>query len=70
MVRFIDDVGLPNVKANIDVSHLVLSDTSPGDLEAFRGKATHVHISDCDAGAWRPATGRGVVKFTAGNQRT
>ena len=34
MVRFIDDVGLPNVKANIDISHLVLSDTSPGDLEA------------------------------------
>ena len=64
MVRFIDDVGLPNVKANIDVSHLVLSDTSPGDLEAFRGKAAHVHISDCDGkvhGDLPP--GRGVVKF-------
>lgn len=64
MVRFIDDVGLPNVKANIDISHLVLSDTSPGDLEAFRGKATHVHISDCDGkvhGDLPP--GRGVVKF-------
>ena len=64
MVRFIDDVGLPNVKANIDVSHLVLSDTSPADLEAFRNKATHVHISDCDGkvhGDLPP--GRGVVKF-------
>ena len=64
MVRFIDDVGLPNVKANIDISHLVLSDSSPGDLEAFRGKATHVHISDCDGkvhGDLPP--GRGVVKF-------
>ena len=64
MVRFIDDVGLPNVKANIDVSHLVLSDTSPADLESFKGKATHVHISDCDGkvhGDLPP--GRGVVKF-------
>jgi len=52
------------VKANIDISHLVLSDSSPGDLEAFRGKATHVHISDCDGkvhGDLPP--GRGVVKF-------
>ena len=64
MARFIDDVGLPNVKANIDVSHLVLSDTSPADLELLRGKSTHVHISDCDGkvhGDLPP--GRGVVKF-------
>ena len=64
MARFIDDVNLPNVKANIDVSHLVLSDTSPADLEQLRGKATHVHISDCDGkvhGDLPP--GRGVVKF-------
>ncbi len=64
MVRFIDDVGLPNVKANIDVSHLVLSDTSPADLQLLAGKANHVHISDCDGkvhGDLPP--GRGVVKF-------
>lgn len=64
MVRFIDDVGLPNVKANIDVSHLVLADTSPADLELLAGKACHVHISDCDGkvhGDLPP--GRGVVKF-------
>lgn len=64
MVRFIDDCAMPNVKANIDVSHLVLADTSPAALEALRGKATHVHISDCDGkvhGDLPP--GRGVVKF-------
>ena len=64
MARFIDDVNLPNVQANIDVSHLVLSDTSPADLELLRGKATHVHISDCDGkvhGDLPP--GRGIVKF-------
>ncbi len=64
MVRFIDDCAMPNIKANIDISHLVLSDTSPAELEALRGKATHVHISDCDGkvhGDLPP--GRGVVKF-------
>ncbi len=64
MVRFIDDCGLPNVKANIDISHLVLADTSPQQLEKLRGKAAHVHISDCDGkvhGDLPP--GRGVVKF-------
>lgn len=64
MAQFIDDCGLPNVKANIDVSHLVLADTPPDSLELLRGKATHVHISDCDGkvhGDLPP--GRGVVKF-------
>ena len=64
MVRFIDDCAMPNVKANIDVSHLVLADTSPAELEKLRNKATHVHISDCDGtvhGDLPP--GRGVVKF-------
>jgi len=64
MARFIDDCGTPNVKANIDVSHLVLADTSPSALEALRDKAAHVHISDCDGkvhGDLPP--GRGVVKF-------
>ncbi len=64
MVRFIDDCSMPNVKANIDVSHLVLADTSPSELEKLKDKATHVHISDCDGkvhGDLPP--GRGVVKF-------
>ena len=64
MVQFIDDCGLPNVKANIDISHLVLADASPAELTQLRGKATHVHISDCDGmvhGDLPP--GRGVVKF-------
>ena len=64
MVQFIDDVNLPNVKANIDISHLVLADASPAELAQLKGKATHVHISDCDGmvhGDLPP--GRGVVKF-------
>ncbi|MFP6893444.1 MAG: sugar phosphate isomerase/epimerase family protein [Opitutales bacterium] len=65
MVRFIDDCDHPGVKANIDVSHLVLADVSPTELTSLKGKATHVHISDCDGkvhGDLPP--GRGVVKFS------
>lgn len=64
MARFVDDVALPNVLANIDISHLVLADTSPDQLTLLQGKAAHVHISDCDGkvhGDLPP--GRGVVKF-------
>jgi sugar phosphate isomerase/epimerase len=64
MVRFLDDVGHPAVKANIDVSHLVLSGTPPEELPKLRGKAIHVHLSDCDGkvhGDLPP--GRGVVDF-------
>lgn len=64
MVRFLDDCNMPNVKANIDISHLVLADTPASDLEVLRGRACHVHISDCDGkvhGDLPP--GRGIVKF-------
>ena len=64
MVRFLDDVNHPAVKANIDVSHLQLSGTAPEELRRLKGKAIHVHISDCDGkvhGDLPP--GRGVVPF-------
>lgn len=64
MVKFVDDCAHASVKANIDVSHLVLADESPADLKKLKGKAIHVHISDCDGkvhGDLPP--GRGVVKF-------
>src|SRR5439155_26929653 len=64
MVRFLDECQHPRVRANIDVSHLVLSDTTPADLRKLKGKAIHVHVSDCDGkvhGDLPP--GRGVVKF-------
>lgn len=64
MVRFVDECKHPRVRANIDVSHLVLSDTTPADVKRLKGKAIHVHLSDCDGkvhGDLPP--GRGVVKF-------
>ncbi len=64
MVRFLDDVSVPAVQANIDISHMLLSRTPPEALRQLRGKACHVHISDCDGrvhGDLPP--GRGVVDF-------
>ncbi len=65
MARFVDECNHRRIRANIDISHLVLSDTSPAELKKLRGKAIHVHLSDCDGkvhGDLPP--GRGVVKFT------
>ena len=64
MVRFIDAVDHPAVRANIDVSHLQLATVAPAELRRLKGKAIHVHISDCDGkvhGDLPP--GRGVVNF-------
>lgn len=64
MARFLDDVGEPNVKANVDISHMVLAHQPAETLEALRGRIAHVHISDCDGkvhGDLPP--GRGVVDF-------
>lgn len=64
MVRFLEEVNHSQVKANIDISHLQLSDTKPEEIRRLKGLATHVHISDCDGkvhGDLPP--GRGVVDF-------
>lgn len=64
MCRFLDDVNMPSVKANLDVSHLVLAKQAPSLIASLRGKVAHVHISDCDGkvhGDLPP--GRGVVDF-------
>src|SRR4051794_25695208 len=65
MVRFVDECNHPRIRANIDISHMVLSDTSPDEVKKLKGKAIHVHLSDCDGrvhGDLPP--GRGVVKFS------
>ncbi|QEL15405.1 sugar phosphate isomerase/epimerase family protein [Limnoglobus roseus] len=64
MVRFLDAVTHPAVRANIDISHLLLAGVRPEELRKLKDKAIHVHISDCDGkvhGDLPP--GRGVVDF-------
>jgi sugar phosphate isomerase/epimerase len=64
MVKFLNEVGHPAVKANLDISHLTLSHTPAEDILKLKGRIAHVHISDCDGkvhGDLPP--GRGVVDF-------
>jgi D-psicose/D-tagatose/L-ribulose 3-epimerase len=64
MVRFIKDVDSPAVFANIDVSHVYLSNAEPGELRRLKGLARHLHFSDCDGkvhGDLPP--GKGVIDF-------
>ena len=48
MLRFLDDVGLPNVLANCDISHLDLVRTPFEEVKRLKGRIAHVHLSDCD----------------------
>ena len=64
MVRFLDDVNHPALRANIDISHLHLAKVAAEELARLTGRAIHIHISDCDGvrhGDLPP--GRGVVPF-------
>jgi D-psicose/D-tagatose/L-ribulose 3-epimerase len=62
--QFLRDVAYPNVKANIDVSHLALAKDGAGEISRLAGRIAHAHLSDCDGrkhGDLPP--GRGVVDF-------
>jgi sugar phosphate isomerase/epimerase len=64
MLLFLEEVNHPAVRANIDISHLQLAKTAPEEVSRLRGRAAHVHLSDCDGkvhGDLPP--GRGVVDF-------
>jgi len=47
-VAFLDDVGLPNVRANCDISHLHLVRAPFDEVQELKGRIAHVHLSDCD----------------------
>ena len=48
MLRFLDEVGRPNVMANCDISHLHLVRTPFKDVQRLKGRIAHVHLSDCN----------------------
>ena len=64
MERLLDEVGLPNVKAAIDISHLWLERIEPAALDRLSGRIAQVHVADCDGenhGDLPP--GRGTTPF-------
>jgi D-psicose/D-tagatose/L-ribulose 3-epimerase len=49
MERFLDAIGLPNVKATVDISHFWLMRIPPAEVaRRLKGRIAHVHMSDCD----------------------
>lgn len=48
MDRLLEEVGLPNVKAGIDISHLWLERIGADELARFVGRVGQVHVADCD----------------------
>ncbi len=64
MSRFLDDCDHEAVRANVDISHLVLAGVGPEQMQRLKGKAIHAHISDCDGNVHGDLPpGRGVVPF-------
>lgn len=74
MIQFLDDVGLPNVRANCDISHLHLVKTPFEEVQKLRGRIAHVHLSDCDGkvhGDLPPGRGNTPIQaYLAQIQRT
>lgn len=65
MIQFLDDVNLPNVLANCDISHLHLAKTAFKDVQKLQGRIGHVHLSDCDGkvhGDLPPGRGNTPIK--------
>lgn len=48
MERFLDEVGLDNVKATVDISHFWLMRIPSAALARLKGRIAQVHVSDCD----------------------
>ena len=48
LARLIRAVDHPSVRANADISHLLLSGASFADVAVLAGMIGHVHLSDCD----------------------
>ncbi len=48
LVRFVQEIDHPAVRANADISHLHLSKASIDDVSKMTGLIGHIHLSDCD----------------------
>ncbi len=53
MVRMLDDVDVPAMKANADLAHLWPMKIDGRELEKLSGRIAHAHISDCDGVVYR-----------------
>lgn len=64
MDAFLRDVDHPAVRANVDISHLVLAHDPPRALQTLAGRIAHAHVSDCNGSTHGDLPpGRGCVDF-------
>jgi sugar phosphate isomerase/epimerase len=64
MVKMIEDVGMPNVFANIDTGHLTINREPPKAMEKLKNRILHLHLSDTDSlKHTNPILGLGIVDF-------
>jgi sugar phosphate isomerase/epimerase len=64
MAKAIEDIGMPNVVANVDIGHLSILREGPQRLEKLRGRILHVHLSETDTFEHTNSIlGTGVVDF-------
>jgi len=66
MAKAIEDIGMPNVLANVDIGHLCIVREGPNTLEKLKSRIVHVHISETDAFEHTNSIiGTGVADFRA-----
>lgn len=64
MVRAIEDIGMPNVLANIDIGHLSITREGPRMLDKLKPWLVQVHLSETDTFAHTNSIlGTGVADF-------
>jgi len=66
MAKAIEDIGMPNVLANLDIGHLCIVREGPNALEKLKNRIVHVHLSETDAFEHTNSIlGTGVADFKA-----
>jgi protein FrlC len=66
MAKAIEDIGMPNVVANVDIGHLCILREGPNSLEKLKNRILHVHISETDTFEHTNSIiGSGVADFKA-----
>jgi len=66
MAQAIEDIGMPNIVANVDIGHLCILREAPDALEKLQSRILHVHISETDTFEHTNSIiGTGVADFKA-----
>jgi len=66
MAKAIEDIGMPNVLANVDIGHVCITREGPDTLEKLKSRIVHIHISETDTFEHTNSIiGTGVADFKA-----